>query len=85
MTTDTKGMSRAALVKALESAETKGNGAPRKLSMKVGAKGGISIYGLNARFPVTLYAEQWPRLLDFGPQILEFIDSKPEGLAVKEA
>ncbi len=33
------------------------------MTLKVGAKGGLSIYGLG-RFPVTLYKEQWVRLLD---------------------
>jgi len=37
--------------------------APRHLSRKVSEKGGLSVYGLG-RFPVTLYREQWERLLD---------------------
>ena len=36
-----------------------------KLEFKVGDKGGVSVYGLG-RFPVTLYYEQWIRLLDSG-------------------
>jgi hypothetical protein len=36
-----------------------------KLEFRVGAKGGVSVYGLG-RFPVTLYYEQWVRLLDYG-------------------
>jgi len=42
------------------------------LYCKVSQKGGISVYGLQ-RMPVTLYVEQWERLLDFGDDIREFI------------
>jgi len=42
------------------------------LSMKVSEKGGLSVYGLG-RFPVTLYQEQWLKLLDLGDQIRAFI------------
>src|SRR5262249_11545583 len=41
-------------------------------SMKVSEKGGLSVYGLG-RFPVTLYQEQWLKLLDLGDQIRSFI------------
>lgn len=41
-------------------------------SMKVSEKGGLSVYGLG-RFPVTLYQEQWIKLLDLGDQIRAFI------------
>jgi len=40
--------------------------------MKVSEKGGLSIYGLG-RFPVTLYKEQWIRLLDMADDIRSFI------------
>jgi hypothetical protein len=41
-----------------------GNGKGRqKITLKVSEKGAISVYGMG-RFPVTLYAEQWERLLD---------------------
>ena len=33
-----------------------------RLTAKITEKGGVSVYGLNARFPVTLYADQWERL-----------------------
>jgi hypothetical protein len=48
------------------------------LYCKVSEKGAVSVYGLQ-RMPVTLYLEQWERLLDFGDQIRQFIkdnDSK---------
>jgi hypothetical protein len=48
------------------------------LSMKVSEKGGLSVYGLG-RFPVTLYQEQWLKLLDLSEEIRGFIrDHKPE-------
>jgi len=48
------------------------------LSMKVSEKGGLSVYGLG-RFPVTLYQEQWLKLLDLSEEIRGFIrDQKPE-------
>ena len=42
------------------------------VSMKVSEKGGLSVYGLG-RFPVTLYQEQWVKLLDMGDDIRTFI------------
>lgn len=43
------------------------------LEFRVGEKGGVSVYGLG-RFPVTLYYEQWIRLLDAVPQLREFLE-----------
>jgi hypothetical protein len=43
------------------------------LEFRVGEKGGVSVYGLG-RFPVTLYYEQWVRLLDAIPQLREFLE-----------
>jgi len=42
------------------------------VSMKVSEKGGLSVYGLG-RFPVTLYQEQWVKLLDMGDDVRAFI------------
>jgi hypothetical protein len=42
------------------------------VSMKVSEKGGLSVYGLG-RFPVTLYQEQWLKLLDMADEIRSFI------------
>jgi hypothetical protein len=42
------------------------------VSMKVSEKGGVSVYGLG-RFPVTLYQEQWLKLLDLADDIRAFI------------
>jgi len=55
---------------------------PRALSMKVSTKGALSIYGLG-RFPVTLYREQWNRLLDHSDAIREFIVENASTLSVK--
>ena len=52
----------------------KSNGGP--LSCKQSEKGGVSVYGLQ-RMPVTLYAEQWERLLGFADTVREFIKDHP--------
>lgn len=44
----------------------------RGVSMKVSEKGGLSVYGLG-RFPITLYKEQWTRLLDMSEDIRRFL------------
>jgi hypothetical protein len=56
-----------------------------ELEFKVGEKGGVSVYGLG-RFPVTLYYEQWIRLLDAGEKLRAFLEkNKAEGrLNLKE-
>jgi hypothetical protein len=56
-----------------------------QLDFRVGEKGGVSVYGLG-RFPVTLYYEQWIRLLDTAKELREFLEeNKTEGkLKLKE-
>jgi hypothetical protein len=54
-----------------ENAKLKQRGS-RGVSMKVSEKGGVSIYGLG-RFPVTLYKEQWEKLLEMADDIRGFI------------
>ena len=44
----------------------------RNVGLKVSEKGGVSVYGLG-RFPVTLYKEQWAKLLGMSDDIREFI------------
>ncbi|NUQ64724.1 MAG: hypothetical protein HUU20_19855 [Pirellulales bacterium] len=56
---------------------------PGTLYCKVSEKGAISVYGLQ-RMPVTLYVEQWERLLDFSGQIREFIQEHSAELKRKE-
>lgn len=53
------------------------------LSLKVSEKGGVSVYGLG-RFPVTLYKEQWIKLLDMSGEIRSFIQSNDARLKTKE-
>ncbi|HKU42884.1 MAG TPA: hypothetical protein VJR89_32215 [Polyangiales bacterium] len=54
----------------------------RGVSMKVSEKGGVSIYGLG-RFPVTLYKEQWEKLLDMADDIRGFISENAGKLKTK--
>ncbi len=44
-----------------------------QLDFRVGEKGGVSVYGLGL-FPVTLYYEQWTRLLDASTQLRDFLE-----------
>lgn len=53
------------------------------ISIKVSEKGAVSVYGLG-RFPVTLYKEQWERLLQSGDDIRKFIAENDEKLKKKE-
>ncbi len=53
----------AALKAENEQAKASIKAAQRKITFKVGEKGGVSVYGLG-RFPVTLFKSQWERLLD---------------------
>jgi hypothetical protein len=57
--------------------------ATRGISLKVSEKGGVSVYGLG-RFPVTLYKEQWAKLLDMADDIRSFIKQHDAQLKVKE-
>lgn len=57
-------------------------GAARGISMKVSEKGGLSVYGLG-RFPITLYKEQWTRLLDMSDDIRQFITTNDSKLKTK--
>jgi hypothetical protein len=52
-------------------------------SIKVSEKGAVSVYGLG-RFPVTLYQEQWLKLLAMGDDIKTFIEENKDKLKVKE-
>jgi hypothetical protein len=55
----------------------------RGVSLKVSEKGGVSVYGLG-RFPVTLYKEQWVKLLDMGDDIRTFIKDNDSKLKAKQ-
>ncbi len=57
-------------------------GGTRGTSLKVSDKGGVSVYGLG-RFPVTLYKEQWTKLLDLADDIRAFIKDNESKLKTK--
>jgi hypothetical protein len=52
------------------------------LEFRVGEKGGVSVYGLG-RFPVTLYYEQWIRLLDVADSLRTFLEENKPRLKLK--
>ena len=54
-----------------------------RLAMKVSEKGALSVYGMG-RFPVTLYKEQWLRLLAMAEDIKAFIEANDTNLKSKE-
>lgn len=54
----------------------------RSVSLKVSEKGGVSVYGLG-RFPVTLYKEQWAKLLAMSEEIKAFIKENDGALKTK--
>ena len=54
-----------------------------KLTLKVSEKGALSVYGMG-RFPVTLYREQWEKLIAAVPEIAGFIKANDKTLAKKE-
>jgi hypothetical protein len=70
----------AARIAELEARIAKGGGA---LRFKVSEKGAVSVYGLG-KFPVTLYVEQWERLLSHAAELREFIESNRAQLKTKE-
>lgn len=56
----------------------------RSIDFRVSEKGAVSVYGLG-RFPVTLYYEQWVRLLDNADQLREFLEENKSNLKLKTA
>jgi hypothetical protein len=54
-----------------------------QLRLKISEKGGLSVYGLG-RFPVTLYKEQWVRLLDYSEEIKKFLKANDQQLKAKQ-
>jgi len=53
------------------------------MQFKVSEKGGVSVYGLG-RFPVTLYYEQWSRLLGAAEELKAFLEENKSKLKLKE-
>jgi hypothetical protein len=56
---------------------------PGQLRLKVSEKGGLSVYGLG-RFPVTLYKEQWLKLLGYADEIRSFLKENDAQLKAKQ-
>jgi hypothetical protein len=63
--------------------EKQGTRRTGSLDFRVSEKGGVSVYGLG-RFPVTLYYEQWIRLLDVSDKLREFLQENKDKLKLKE-
>ena len=66
-------------------AELEKQGSTRRtgsLEFRVSEKGGVSVYGLG-RFPVTLYYEQWSRLLEASDKLREFLEENKPKLKLK--
>jgi hypothetical protein len=59
------------------------NRGSKGISIKVSEKGAVSVYGLG-RFPVTLYQEQWHKLLDMSEDIRNFIKENQGRLKAKQ-
>ena len=57
-------------------------GAATGITMKVSEKGGLSVYGMG-RFPITLYKEQWLKLMDMSDAIRSFISANDSELKSK--
>ena len=74
---------RAELEKLKAENEALKNRGAKGISMKVSEKGAVSIYGMG-RFPVTLYQEQWTKLLDMADDIRAFIKDNEAKLKKKE-
>lgn len=55
--------------------------AVRNITFKVSEKGGVSVYGLNSRMPVTLYKSQWVRLFGEIDRLKAFIDANDKSLS----
>jgi hypothetical protein len=62
--------------------EKQGGRRTGSLEFRVGEKGGVSVYGLG-RFPVTLYYEQWIRLLDQADALRSFMEENKSRLKLK--
>ena len=73
---------RAELERLRKENESLKKGAAKGISMKVSEKGGLSVYGLG-RFPITLYQEQWTKLMDMSEDIRAFIAAHQGELKTK--
>ena len=66
-----------------ENAVLKKGASSSSVRMKVSEKGAVSVYGMG-RFPVTLYKEQWLKLLDMSDEIRAFIAANEAQLKAKD-
>jgi len=73
---------RAELERLRSENEALKKGVAKGVSLKVSEKGGVSVYGLG-RFPITLYQEQWLKLLDMAEEIRAFIAAHKSELKTK--
>ncbi|MBZ5568549.1 MAG: hypothetical protein LAN64_11935 [Acidobacteriia bacterium] len=71
-----------AKVEALEKQAARKRSGP--LEFRVSEKGAVSVYGMG-RFPVTLYYEQWTRLLEAADKLKEFLEENKSRLKLKSA
>ena len=74
---------RAELERLRKENEALKKGSARGVSLKVSEKGGLSVYGLG-RFPITLYKEQWSKLLDMADEIRDFLRTHDAELKSKQ-
>jgi hypothetical protein len=75
--------SREELLARIAELEKKSGPRPKgSIEFRVGEKGGVSVYGLG-RFPVTLYYEQWIRLLDASGDLRKFLEENKSRLKLK--
>jgi len=63
-----------------ETLKTRSN---RSISLKVSEKGGLSVYGMG-RFPITLYKEQWTKLLEMSEEIRAFMKENDSKLKARQ-
>jgi hypothetical protein len=77
------GMSDEELERLRKENEALKKGTSSNVRMKVSEKGGLSVYGMG-RFPVTLYKEQWLKLLAMSDEIRAFITANDTQLKTKE-
>ena len=71
-----------AKIAELENKAASGSKRTGSLEFRVGEKGGVSVYGLG-RFPVTLYYEQWDRLLKVADDLRAFLEENKSRLKLK--
>ena len=84
MTTDNTDAMKAELERLRAENDALKKTSSRGLSLKVSEKGALSVYCLG-RFPVTLYKEQWNKLLDMADDIRAFLKANDAQLKTKDS